>query len=61
LVVHLVAELFGRREVGIRLGSGDLLFLLDLDLVVLFFCLIWVGCTPCCLLAPLSWQLYSSS
>jgi hypothetical protein len=43
LVVHLVAELFRRIEVGIRLGSGALLLLLDLNLVVLFFCLIWIG------------------
>jgi hypothetical protein len=53
LVVHLVAELFRRREVGIRLGSGALLLLLDLNLVVLFFFLIWIGWTPCCLLAAL--------
>jgi hypothetical protein len=43
LVVHLVAELFRRREVGIRLDSGALLLLLDLNLVMLFFCLIWIG------------------
>jgi hypothetical protein len=61
LVVHLVAKIFRRREVGIRLWSGALLFLLDLVLVVLLFCLIWVGWTPCCPLAPPSWQPCSSS
>jgi hypothetical protein len=44
LVVHLVAELFRRRvEVGIRLDSGALLLLLDLDLVVVLTCLNWLG------------------
>jgi hypothetical protein len=41
LVVHLVAEIFRRSEVGIRLGSGALLLLLDLDLVVALPCLVW--------------------
>jgi hypothetical protein len=34
LVVHLVAKIFRRREVGIRLDSGALLLLLDLDPMV---------------------------
>jgi hypothetical protein len=45
--VHLVAEIFGRSEVGFRLGSGALLLLLDLDLVVALSCLIWFGWPPC--------------
>jgi hypothetical protein len=45
--VHLVAEIFRRREVGIRLWSGALLLLLDLVLVVAFSCLIWFGWPPC--------------
>jgi hypothetical protein len=40
--VHLIAEIFRRSEVGIRLGSGALLLLLDLDLVVVLSCLIWL-------------------
>jgi hypothetical protein len=59
--IDLVAKFFRRREVGIRLWSGALLFLLDFVLVVVLSCLIWFGWTPCCHLAAPSWQPYSSS
>jgi hypothetical protein len=45
--VHLVAEIFRRSEVGVRLGSGALLLLLDLDFVVALSYLIWFGWPPC--------------
>jgi hypothetical protein len=59
--VHLVAEIFGRDEVGIRLWSGALLLLLDLVLVAALSCLILFCWSPCCRLAPTSWQPCSSS
>jgi hypothetical protein len=52
---------FGRDEVGIRLCSGALLLPLDPVFVVILSCLIWFSWTPCCLLAPPSWQPCSSS
>jgi hypothetical protein len=52
---------FGGDEVGIRLWFGALLLLLDLVLVAALSCLILFYWSPCCRLAPTSWQPCPSS